>query len=236
MKKSYNELIIAKTLADLGVSERLNHDGFVSVRAIKDIAFPYFDLYVPNGTLFFITGLVYDNTCKESCCELQLAFPDTEDIIDAWGLCKYYLPCKIDHDASVVIDSTQNLLAESIEAVDGETEESMRSLYAKWRTFEETACKRGKMYSTIEDIAGGVMLIITAFVILCGGIVWLANSVSTVSLSSWSVFIYATPIFIASLVAFIISHNYNYERTKEGKTRREEMAALCKMIMTKEHS
>lgn len=232
MKKSYSELIIAKVLADLGVSEQLNRDGFVSVRAIKNIAFPYFDLYVPKGTLFFITGLVYDNTCKKSCCELQLAFPDTKGIVDAQRLCKYYLPCKIDHVGYVVIDSTQIPLAELIEVVDGETEERMRSLYTKWRAFEKTACKRSEMYSTIEDIAGGVMLLTASFLILCSGIMWILNSVS----SLWSVFIYAVPILIASIAAYIISHNYDYERTKDAKTQQEEMSALYKIIMTKEHS
>lgn len=127
MIKSYSEHNITKALDKLGISEQLTHTDFVPVRAITNIAFPNFDLYIPKGTLFYITGFVYDSTCKESCYKLQLTFPDTE----GEKLNDYYLLCKIDPITYELTNSVQISLTELMEKVSDETAEVLGALYTK---------------------------------------------------------------------------------------------------------
>ena len=118
MKMKNSEYIITKALEKLNISELLENGGNVPVRATKDITLAGFDLYIPKGTLFFITRLVWFTLPEKPRFELRVAFPSTNGVDDTKGMGEYYLPCKINISTYEITSYDNVPLTDMVERID----------------------------------------------------------------------------------------------------------------------
>lgn len=230
MKTKYSDSIIEKALDKLNMTELLERDGNVPVRATKDITLAHIDVYIPKGTLFFITNLEWSvSSSKEPKYELRFAFPDTNGVDDTKGGNKYNLPCRINTNTYEII-SCDGVLTDIVERVDGETETTMRTLYLKNCEFDENCYKYEKKCSNILDLLK-IITSMSLIVALCLGLI----AVTIVSLSTFDISAVFGGISLASIIAFTIgSARSDYELSRSAKMLRTEMAGLCKKIAEKE--
>ncbi|MGN0679252.1 MAG: hypothetical protein ACI4JS_06275 [Oscillospiraceae bacterium] len=231
MKTKYSDSIIEKALEKLNMSELLEHDGNVPVRATKDITLAHIDVYIPKGTLFFITRLVWNTMTKEPRYELRFAFPNTNGVDDAKGWTEYYLPCKINTNTYEIISYDGVSLTEMVESVDdSETKEMMKALYFKHCEFDENCWKYDKKNSDILDSLKIIIFFSLSGTFVLGSIAILESLLIGYIISAiWGV------ISIASIIAFAISNaRSDYEKSSDAKMLRTVMAELCKMIAEKE--
>lgn len=230
MKTKYSDSIIEKALEKLNMSELLEHDGNVPVRATKDITLAHIDVYIPKGTLFFITNLVWSVLSKKPRYELRFAFPGTDGVDDSKGWNDYYLPCKINTNTYEIISYDGVFLTEMMERVDGETETIMRTLYLKNCEFEEDCYKYEKKWSDILDFLKVIMCISLLCTFGTGLIAIVISSLNVLNIAA--IFL---AVFLVSIIAFAISNAKNdYEHSRSAKMLRTEMAGLCKKIAEKE--
>lgn len=241
-KINYTDTLIYKALEKLDMLVLIDRDEKTSVkegernvpvRAAKTITLHRLDLQIPEGTLFYITSvsLVYNRYGYPKNFELVFAFPDEEEAKNSGQMVYRYLPCKVDLNTYEILIFDELPLSELIEKVDGETAETMKSLYdtkCELKEREEAyRCKYEDVTSVYTIIWLGLFLLTFVFL----GCAVIGQLVPFI--------FYAFGISCAGLIGISIAYaikyfKKEYAKTDECKTLREKMSKLCKIIEEKE--
>lgn len=234
MITSYSDNLIAQALDKLNMSELLERNGNVPVRATKDITLTHLDLYIPKGTLFFITSLVWNTLSKKPRYELRFAFPNTNGVDDAKGFTEYYLPCRIETNTYEIISYDGVFITKIVDRVNDKTEELMKALYFKQCEFDENLCKHEKKCSDILDYLK-IIIFISLLGTICSASIAIITIRASVNFVGYIISAIFGVISLASIIAFAISNaRSDYEKSSDAKMLRTVMAELCKMIAEKE--